>query len=106
MACAHADKQAATQSRRAGANAFHCPVAMCAANYLAANCCADKNNNQLVHVRQAFTLPALACTTSVPPSWVRLVRASMSASLNLLAALGTACSWAAAGHGRLGHAAR
>lgn len=38
----------------------------------------------------AEPLPALACTTSVPPSWVRFVRASSSSSLRVT--LGVACT--------------
>jgi hypothetical protein len=37
----------------------------------------------------SLTLPALACTTSVPPSWVRLVRASSSSGVR--ETLGVAC---------------
>jgi hypothetical protein len=52
----------------------------------------NPSSSLLHHTPPLHTLPALAVTTSVPPSWVRLVRASMSASLRALLGVGTACS--------------
>ncbi len=50
----------------------------------------NKGSSTYAIDRVAEPLPAFACTTSVPPSWVRLVRASISSSVNWT--FGEACS--------------